>query len=559
MPLEKFKQYQNQIASTFHRFPVAIAFALIATFIFLHLYHTNDLHKIFELESENARLYLWLSIYPISAAFISVTLKLLQEARGHLHLGIQAAVHALWLAFSVCVSISETEEFFVYANVQVFFILGIASLFTVPFFKSKNDLTLWNFTGKTIKAFIVAVFLSGILCGILSALLGGFIALFEIKMLDDDVFLNIIIICVSFIAPLLFCSGIPTQGAIKNVQPLGRFAKGFLHLFFIPVLAIYILMLYAYTVKIIVQWDLPIDVITILSAISVVLMLVITAILYPAHFDETYSPFDKQLLKVLPIATIPLVILLAVGVVDQYMQSGVEEPFLNFLYFVLWCAAAVAITLRCKNKKLRWTIASVCIFFVTSSLGPFSALQLSYKVTEEKTEQVKSDSAEQNTNADNSEVRDDDAEESVKAVNNTTGATEDIRVSVYSSSWEPSQIPNGYKTFRKINGYVKTENAKIVNDTLTFTLTTVRDRDTCAACFTYSVPVKLLKAWNALDEGGSHDVDSTYLAYREKYNDKDIGDRKFENAYGALYIIELTLRISPDNANINIEGLLFEK
>ena len=204
MPLEKFKQYQNQIASTFHRFPVAIAFALIATFIFLHLYHTNDLHKIFELESENARLYLWLSIYPISAVFISVTLKLLQEARGHLH--------------------------------------------------------------------------------------------------------------------------------------------------------------------------------------------------------------------------------------------------------------------------------------------------LSYKVTKEKTEQVKSDSAEQNTNADNSEVRDDDAEESVKAVNNTTGATEDIRVSVYSSSWEPSQIPNSYKTFRKINGYVKTENAKIVNDTLTFTLTTVRDRDTCAAFFTYSVPVKQLKA-----------------------------------------------------------------
>ena len=91
--------------------------------------------------------------------------------------------------------------------------------------------------------------------------------------------------------------------------------------------------------------------------------------LYPTRFEEGHR-FDKLVARWLPILTLPLLILMTVGIVKRFSDYGVTMPRLYVLTFNLWCYGVCLWLVKCKGSRVIWIpISFAAVLFVTS-VGP---------------------------------------------------------------------------------------------------------------------------------------------------------------------------------------------
>ena len=134
--------------------------------------------------------------------------------------------------------------------------LGVATLF-VSFFREKNDVPAWNFTLQIVEKATTSIIVGLILWAGTAILLGALHALFQIKI-NSRCFTTLPLLCCQLLPTLLFLGLIPTK---ERKHDLTIVSSGFLNkvirYLILPLLGSYLLVLYAYAVKILVEWQLP--------------------------------------------------------------------------------------------------------------------------------------------------------------------------------------------------------------------------------------------------------------------------------------------------------------
>ncbi|MBO4828162.1 MAG: DUF4153 domain-containing protein [Fibrobacter sp.] len=379
MDFTQIKKYPSQISTAFKRFPLAAAFAIFATIAFIYVYESG--HSPTEYKFSH-----WLMIYPIAASMIALSVSLVQESRKKFSVLPHIIAGAVWLAISIALVLyfpkdsSDIGRTYVGMTYLFIYTTAFLSIFVAPFFKQNDENGFWVFLMKNAKAAVVATAISVVLLIAIDGLLFGFFNLFDIKVSARPfVYSAIISSCTIF--PILFFSGIPSiDECLQEAPALNKFQTSTNKFIFLPVVSLYILLLYAYIAKIIIQWEMPKGMVSYLVSASMLLMLLRVTLMLPERTTSKPS-FESKLLKILPAACIPLVILMSVGIIRRISDYGISEDryyitAINIFYYII-IAILLIDKIKCKSKYI--TIV-FCGMFLILTNGPLSAINVTHRV-----------------------------------------------------------------------------------------------------------------------------------------------------------------------------------
>lgn len=351
------------------RFPLAILLLFCWAVGAIVMHHLEKKYGYGKLNLQ--RLEFFIAYYFPSAALLVTAFTLDREANPTKPLNrfVAPVVYVAWLAF--CSITAYFIPFSITNNIMLGTLIAtiIAVTATLAFRHSKDDREFWRLIMGAIIAAVVAGIGAGIFFGGLQLLLIGVETLFGISFYSE-ITLDIIIVCYMFICPVVWLQMLPslTPNDERTIK-MPRFLGGLLHFLFMPLVGAYLITLYVYLFKIVFTWELPEGMVSYLVTALMAGTIAILFCLYPTRFEEGHR-FDKLVARWLPILTLPLLILMTVGIVKRFSDYGVTMPRLYVLTFNLWCYGVCLWLLRCKGSRVIWIPVSFATILLLTSVGP---------------------------------------------------------------------------------------------------------------------------------------------------------------------------------------------
>ena len=349
---------------TFKRFPVSIIFIVIAVLLSITLIHDVKFFNDHQLQI----IYLLLS----GGCLIFFSGTLLAE---NLKWNPVKQYSVLFLLFSI-------YSGYVYFNQKLnleYWLLFFSILLSVSFvpylLRPADNNSSWYLNFRIVTALFFALLAGVIFSGGLSLILLSIKYLFDIKI-NNDFYADIWLLGMVFIAPVYVLSQYPKQ--FDYAREECHFPKGVNFIFsfvLIPLVMVYMIILYAYFIKILFQWQLPHGHLGWMISVFGVIGILTNLAIYPIHQLQRplISWFYKNFYRIMIIP----VILLAIAIGVRIQEYGVTEQRYLVALCTLWFAGLVVIFLiRKQNFSLTSVTLSLSILLFLSSFGPWSIKSL---------------------------------------------------------------------------------------------------------------------------------------------------------------------------------------
>lgn len=359
--LEKIKESAKE---TVQRFPITCIFTVLLMILgYVIIANLDESHHHFVIYATH---FLTVNI------FVSLFFELWREEvdnKNAITLGCLLAIICV-LVDTIIMSNSKfnTPVFLGRISILVALLFGIVS---ISFVKNKDDIQLWNFGSRIIKAFFSSVFITAVVCGGFATLLYGISELFSAD-LKPAFYFRVLMPFMVLLPAYLFLIRIPA-GAEKhdnNIQ-ISKFISVVTRYLFIPLVSCYLLVLYVYLFKITFTWELPKGTVSWMVSVMMVGFVIVVALLYPM-LKKDDKPFDKWVAKWFPWLMLPLIALMSVGIGRRISDYGITAPRLYVLLVNIWFYAVCIYLIVTKSKRILWIPLSFCALFILSSAQPFN-------------------------------------------------------------------------------------------------------------------------------------------------------------------------------------------
>ena len=346
-----FKRFGRSI----RRFPLAMLFTLLLVCFLFYIIHGG---RVGEKEE------FFLVFYPATGALLATALSLFTEDFKKRIVAVltQVVIHAAWLGISVY--LAQIDRFSIpqlIAVVATVFAIGLA-VFVVCFYRKNQDMQFWNFSIRTAGALVVSVAISGALTLGLLLLVESLKMLFDIEI-HEVVYADIWTVCMCLLAPVLFMILIPEgEDKYMNEAPeFSRFTQGVVQYLFLPLLGLYLITLYVYAAKILLQWSLPVGGVSYLVSGSMVLMVLLIYVTFPVQYQEGNK-----------LVMLPLLALMSVAIGRRLSDYGITISRLYLLVFNVWCYAVCLWLIFTRNRRIWLIPTSFAVILFLISVGPQS-------------------------------------------------------------------------------------------------------------------------------------------------------------------------------------------
>lgn len=257
----------------------------------------------------------------------------------------------------------------------LYLLAGHVFLFFAPFIKSWNSAAFWNYLKDIFIALGRSLLFSGVLyLGLVFALL-AVDSLFDLDI-ESRVYGQLFIFCLGIVNTGVYLSDFPDNiqqdDRIHYNKPLEVFVKFIL----VPLIAVYLLILYLYSLKILISWELPegwiSNMISVLAILGFIIQIIIDPIRkdHPSFLIRKFHPWFYILLG-------PLLILLFVAVFRRISDYNFTESRYFLMLLSFWILGIFAYLLFNRKKQLRVLPISLFLLIVLSSFGPWGAFQVS--------------------------------------------------------------------------------------------------------------------------------------------------------------------------------------
>lgn len=238
----------------------------------------------------------------------------------------------------------------------------------LPFFREKNDVASWNFAVRMLCYAILCSSSCAIVYGAISLLLHSLDMLFGIEV-SNEWYATIGALLLVGTAPSLWLSRIPQGEAKFNREAISfKFLIGLIRYLFLPVVAIYILVLYVYGLKILMAMELPKGGVCYLIHVLMVGCLGIEILLYP-QIQAGAKPFEKKLVRWLPVAILPLLVLMTVAIGRRLYDYGITVNRLYTITLNIWYYCVCIGLWLTQSRRINWiSLSFAALYLLTSAL-----------------------------------------------------------------------------------------------------------------------------------------------------------------------------------------------
>ena len=371
MKFPSLKTLASSTETTIQRFPFEFLFAVIGTTA--AIIHTETAYESYINKN-------WLIRVMLSAnlgLLLSLATTLFTESKG-----ITATTKFIYktIAFLVAITfifiLDPRERPFDYYR---FFLLSLSFHLLVSFaaYTRKDHIQgFWQFNKTLFLRFLASVLYSGVLFIGLAAAIAAANYLFNLKI-DWHTYTNLWYIIAGIFNTLFFLTGIPPDTkALDNDVSYPKSLKVFTQYVLIPLASIYLIILLAYEVKILIQWNLPKGVVSNLILGYAVYGILSILLVYPIKEQED-NKWIKSYARSFYFLMLPLLVLLFLAMGKRISDYGITEDRYFLLLLGCWLLFITLYFLFSKKQNIKLIPVSLCIIALFTIYGPQSAFSVS--------------------------------------------------------------------------------------------------------------------------------------------------------------------------------------
>ena len=362
------KELPSKMAIAFRRFPLTLVWVIFGSIYIIGLIET-DANLFRGFYAETLVLILGVS-WLIGVQFLNegFSNKLIRWLIRLLTLTGLLLYYLSFPDYENSTSITFTKWF-------ILFISGHVLIFFAPFIRQWNTLDYWNYLHRIIIAISRSALFSGIIYLGLSLALLAIENLFSINI-RDEIYGDLLVICLGMINTFIYLSDFPT--AIHHTQKL-NYSKALdvlIKYILIPIILLYLLIVYAYSLRILITWELPEGwvsyLITILSIAGFIIHIIIEPI-REKHQDLIVNKFYPFFY----LSLFPLFILLFVAIFTRLSEYNFTENRYFLFLISIWILGISLYVLISKKKRLSIIAISFFALCLLSIFGPWNAFKVS--------------------------------------------------------------------------------------------------------------------------------------------------------------------------------------
>lgn len=372
MKFPSIRQLFADFSSTFSRFPFALTSAVIGTGAWIILIDLSAADTSAFLENLAAVGLLGISVFTA----ITLLCEKLRVPQTQTIVANLVGTGALIIYF-----LTLPQEIFnsPYSHVIRYILLGAGFHFLIavgPFFRQGQINAFWQFNKSLFLRFLTAFLYSSVLyCGLAAAVL-AVDQLFDVNI-DGDTYGQLWVFIAGIFNTWFFLSGVPDNlDGLDAEIAYPKALKVFTQYVLIPLVFLYLVILYAYEIKIVAEWNWPKGWVGYLVLIFSILGILSLLLVHPIK-DRIENAWIRFTSKYLYVALVPLVILLLLAIWRRISEYGLTERRYFVVVLALWLGAMIVYFLFSSTKSIKIIPATLCGIAFLSAFGPWGAMGLS--------------------------------------------------------------------------------------------------------------------------------------------------------------------------------------
>jgi hypothetical protein len=242
----------------------------------------------------------------------------------------------------------------------------------LPFLGNQQNIGFWHYNRILFtRILLTAIFIATVYLG-LAAALGAISQLFGITI-ESDVFFDLWAICFGPVSVIFFCAGVPKElKELETADEYSNILRIFVQFVLIPLVLIYLVIMYAYFGKIVIEANLPKGFLTYFIHAMLVLGLYAYLLIYPFQFVSN-SKLIRLFTKFFFFVLIPVIAMQLVGIITRINQYGFTEERYLVLATALCVVSMIVYFVFLRKKNLIFIPVVIFVFTLISAIGPFSA------------------------------------------------------------------------------------------------------------------------------------------------------------------------------------------
>ncbi|QWX83743.1 DUF4153 domain-containing protein [Cellulophaga sp. HaHaR_3_176] len=371
MKLPSLSDITDKAQNAFKRFPITILWSVFGSLFFIYQFEQNNSNPF----DSNYNLSLTLLLGVSWLIGVQFFIEQFKNPKKWQFLKL-IMLGLLFLFYLYIPSFENYNQNIEYIFRFFLYLIG-GHLFTLfsPFITKWDKNAYWNYLRLTAIAIIRSLFFSFILYLGLSLALVAIDALFEITIRGKR-YGQLFVFCLGVVNTWIYLSDFP-KNIFKNTEiEFEKALEVLVKYILIPLVLLYIIILYAYTLKILIQWELPKGWVSYLVIALSILGYVIQVMINPFQKNIkswTINKFQPWFYLLL----IPLNILLFVAIFRRVNDYGITENRYFILAFAFWNIGIILYILFSKTKALKVIPISLFCIAILSSFGLWGAFSVS--------------------------------------------------------------------------------------------------------------------------------------------------------------------------------------
>ncbi|AYZ11773.1 DUF4153 domain-containing protein [Chryseobacterium arthrosphaerae] len=357
----KFYETLSRANETVFRYPLVLTMALLASAGAICIAESN---------TEHSTVFTKFTICAAMGISLMFAMKMLSQRIGK-ELLLQVSAIAFLIGFYYILPDKQKN----FTDIH-FYIIAVTVLLThllvsfIPFLEKNKESGFWQYN----KNLFVNIFLTAVFTGILTG--GVELAILAIDKLFDfnfngkvytDTFSVLAISGSCFIFLLFNEKGIST---LEKESPYPVVLKFFTQFILIPLLLIYAAILYFYSFKILISWELPRGWVSYLILAYSIVGILALLLVYPLRAENAKS-WVRIFSKAFYYTIIPLIILLFTAIFTRILEYGYTEPRYFVLLLALWLLSTVVYFISGKRATIKFIPVSLFLFGTFALIFPY--------------------------------------------------------------------------------------------------------------------------------------------------------------------------------------------
>ncbi|HLF13687.1 MAG TPA: DUF4153 domain-containing protein [Bacteroidota bacterium] len=372
MKLPSVQQVLQASSRTFFRFPVVLLNALVGTAVALILADHDG-------PSRPTVLFNILFATILGIPFLSALALTSEKKKWGKPASLGSLTAAVLLLATYATTIPADLDGAPGFHLLRLVMLAAAVHFLVAFapFTGKGELNgFWHYNKAICLRFITAFLFSMVLYAGLAIALAALDNLFGMEIPAKRYF-ELWIFIGGIFTTWFFLAGVPDDlDALEGSTDYPKVLKIFAQYILLPLVLVYLVILYAYVGKILIEWSWPRGWVSGLILGYGTTGMLLLLLLHPIR-DRAENAWVKSASRWFYISLVPLVVMLFLAMYRRIAEYGITEGRYIGVVLAIWLAAMTIYFLASKTKNIKVIPGSLCGMALMMSFGPWGAFHVS--------------------------------------------------------------------------------------------------------------------------------------------------------------------------------------